>query len=249
MRKRLLSKSLLLISFTAAIFTSCVNDSYLANPPAVPNQSFTEEFDTAAAAYNRGWRFVNRSEPVGITDFGNILDVLNLPFEAYSSKARKNGYLWADYLSTSADAGVISSFAVSPAVYMKNGDKITFYTRAQIYDDGAGDSTDYANRLQVCINTTNTGLNCGKGLDAGDYSQVILDVNPFLYPFKLTEFNSGAAQRKGAYPHRWTRYTATVFGLNKPVWGRFAFRYFVEGGGSNGLGSGVGIDSVAYIAQ
>lgn len=230
-------------------FTSCVNDSYLAEPTPVPNQSFVEEFDTAMAAYNRGWRFVNKSVPVGITDFGNYADLLNVPFEAYSSKSRKNGYLWTDYQSTSADAGIISSFAVSPAVYMKNGDQITFYTRAQLLDNGSGDSTDYVNRMQVCINTENTGLYCGSGTDAGNYNNVILDINPFYKEFLLSEFATGVAQKKGAYPHRWTRFTATVFGLNKPTWGRFAFRYLVEGGGSNGLATGIGIDSVAYIAK
>lgn len=249
MRKSLLIKPLLLATITAAIFTSCVNDAYLAEPTPVPNQSFVEEFDTATAAYGRGWKFINRSEPVGITDFSNFLDVATVPFEAYSSKAKKNGFLWTDYLSTSADAGIISSFAVSPQVYMKNGDKITFFTRAEIYDDGAGDSTDYANRLQVLLNTKNTGLDCGKGTNSGDFDQAILDINPFLKPFLLSEFVSGVAQQKGAYPHRWTKYTATVYGLNKPTWGRFAFRYYIEGGGSNGLGTSIGIDSVAYIGQ
>jgi hypothetical protein len=94
MRKSLFIKPLLLASITAAIFTSCVNDAYLAEPTPVPNQSFVEEFDTATAAYGRGWKFINRSEPVGITDFSNFLDVATVPFEAYSSKAKKNGFLW-----------------------------------------------------------------------------------------------------------------------------------------------------------
>ncbi|MBC7588212.1 MAG: choice-of-anchor J domain-containing protein [Chitinophagaceae bacterium] len=249
MRKSLLPKTLLWASVASFLFTSCVNDSYLAEPPAVANQSFVEEFDTATAAYNRGWRFVNRSEPVGITDFSNFADVTILPFAAYSSKARKNGYLWADYLSTSAAAGIISSFAVSPITYMKNGDKIVFYTRAELSSNGSGDSTDYANRLQVRVNSTNTGVNCGLGGDPGDFNNTILDINPFLAPFLLSEFNSGVAQRKGAYPHRWTKFIANVSGLNKPTWGRFALRYYVEGAGSNGLASSIGIDSLAYIAK
>ena len=76
-----------------------------------------------------------------------------------------------------------------------------------------------------------------------------MDINPFLKPFLLSQFNSGVAQQIGAYPHRWTRFTATVSGLNQPTWGRFALRYFVEGAGSNGLANSVGIDSLAYIAK
>lgn len=250
MRKYLLFNYVLLTVCIAAIFSSCVNDSYLAEPTPIPNQSFVEEFDTAMAAYNRGWRFVNRSEPVGITDFSNYIDVTTVPFEAYSSKARKNGFLWADYLSTSAQVGVVSTFAISPIVYLKNGDQIVFYTRAQLYESTPpGDSTDFVNRLQVVLNTKNTGLNCGKGLNPGDFDQYLLFINPFLQPFLLSEFNTGVAQQKGAYPHRWTRFTATVQGLSKPTWGRFGFRYFIEGAGSNGLGSSIGIDSVAYVAK
>jgi hypothetical protein len=51
-----------------------------------------------------------------------------------------------------------------------------------------------------------------------------------------------------AYPHVWTRFEAIVVGLDKPTKGRFAFRYFTELAGSNGRGSSVGIDSVAYVS-
>jgi hypothetical protein len=44
------------------LLQSCKDDRYLLAPPPVPNQSFVEEFDTAQKAYNRGWRFINRSE-------------------------------------------------------------------------------------------------------------------------------------------------------------------------------------------
>lgn len=247
MRKSLLPKTLALASIAAAIFTSCVNDSYLGDPPYVPNQSFVEEFDSASAAYDRGWRFFNRSEPLGMTDFSNP-DILSTPFSAYSSKSKYNGYLWADYKSTSADKGIISSFAVSPKVYMKNGDKIMFYTRAELSSYN-GDSTDWANRMQVLLNTRNTGYDVGRGFSSGEYNNVILDINPNLQTFLLSEYNAGIAQKKGAYPHRWTKFVATVSGLDKPTWGRFAFRYFVEDGGSNGNASSIGIDSVAYIGN
>lgn len=250
MRKFGILKLLYTILTINLLFSSCVNDSYLAEPKLIPNQSFVEEFDTVMAAYNRGWRFVNRSEPVGITDFSNYIDITTVPFAAYSSKARKNGFLWADYLSTSAQVGVISTFAISPIVYLKNGDQIVFYTRAELYETNNGaDSSDFVNRLQVVLNTKNTGLNCGKGLNPGDFDQYLLFINPFLQPFLLSEFNTGVAQQKGSYPHRWTRFTATVQGLSKPTWGRFGFRYFIEGAGSNGFGSSIGIDSVAYIAK
>jgi hypothetical protein len=37
--------------------------------------------------------------------------------------------------------------------------------------------------------------------------------------------------------------------LNGVTKGRFAFRYYLEGAGSAGFGSGVAVDSVAYIGK
>jgi len=247
MRKKL-PKHLLGICIAAAMFTSCVNDSYLANPAPIPDQSFVEQFDTASAAYSRGWRFLNRSQPVGATDWGNP-DLTAPPFEPYSSTSTLGGFLFTDYLSTSAAEGIISSWAVSPEVYMKNGDQIIFYTRAQLVDDGTGDSTDFTNRLQVRINTLNTGLNVGHGSDAGDFTTTLLDINPWLYMFTLSGYQANDPEALAAYPHRWTRFAATVYGVNGTTKGRFAFRYYIPGGGANGLGTGVGIDSVAFVSK
>jgi hypothetical protein len=232
-------------------FLSCKDDAYLSIAPPPPDASFTEEFDTIGAAYNRGWRYINVSEPKGtgfwtqglfndpnITGFPGII-----PFPAYSSKGSFPGYIGADYTSTSAQAGIISTWVVSPVTLLKNNDKIVFYTRGLILPAGT-DSTDYANRLQVRISTKEESTNTGTGADPGDFNSALLDINPF-YKFY---YSSAALYDPTAYPAQWTRFEATVSGLNAPVKGRFAFRYFVEGGGSNGLGTAVAIDSVAYIS-
>lgn len=239
MRKSLLPTSLLWASITAFVFTSCVNDSYLADPKPIPDQSFTEEFDTVASAMNRGWKLKNVSDSVGggVWQQGGGFPAW---FPAYSGNTSNVGFVGADYTSTVAQAATISNWLISPVLTIQNGDKIIFYSRALQYDDGAGDSTDYSNRLQVRINTDNEGLNVGAGFDPGDFTTSLLDINPFYAA------SSVLAPDPTAYPSRWTRFEATVFGLNGPKQGRFAFRYFVEGGGSNGFGSGVGIDYVSY---
>jgi hypothetical protein len=62
----------LLVFFCTIIFLcSCKDDTYLSEFPPVSNQSFTEEFDTLQNAYNRGWRFINRSLPIGAANVGN----------------------------------------------------------------------------------------------------------------------------------------------------------------------------------
>jgi len=231
------------------LLQSCKDDSYLLAPPPVPDQSFVEEFDTAQNAYNRGWRFVNRSELIGRTNWQNPTTLTGIPFISYSGTG--NGYLWADYQSTSGAAVTISNWAVSPELIMQNGDKIIFYTRTELLFFN-NDSTDFVNRMQVRLNKT-TSLNCGDGTDHGDFTVPLLDDNPFYYEFLKSAFSNPAdplfQQARQAYPHVWTRFEATVIGLDGPTKGRFAFRYFTEEAGSNGRGSSIGIDAVSYSSK
>jgi hypothetical protein len=231
---------LLFIAVSAVlVLNSCKDDSNLAKLPSVPDQSFVEEFDTASSAYGRGWQFLNTSDPLGggvWEDGGNIPPF----FKAYSNKGSDAGFIGADYTSTSAAAATISNWLVSPPVTMQNGDKIIFYTRAYQLFDGVSDTTDFGNSLQVRLNPFDDKPNVGVGLGVGSFTIGILDINPTLV------WSSVLKPNPFAYPSQWTRFEATVSGLTAPVKGRFAFRYFVTNGGSNGNGTGVGIDSVAY---
>jgi hypothetical protein len=253
MRNSTLRKVLLFSGLALMALQACrKDDETLLALPAVSNQSFVEEFDTTASAFARGWVPLNASAPKGrsvwVQGLFNDPNITGLPypipFGPFSSKGSYAGFIGADYLSTSAAAGVISNWLVSPVVTMQNGDKIVFYTRTAMYSLGTGDSTDFSNRLQVKMNKSES-LNVGNGLDAGDFTSTLLDINPEL----LEQHTSPALYDPNAYPTRWTRYEAKVGGLSGPTKGRFAFRYFVEGGGSNGLGSAVAIDSVAYVGQ
>src|SRR5258705_3210101 len=252
MKKPIFSGFLLASICILTLLQSCKDDRYLLAPPPVPDQSFVEEFDTAQKAYDRGWRFINRSDLIGRRNWGNPVPDANIgiPFHAYSG-ANGTAYLWADYQSTSSGAGTISNWAVSPELIMQNGDKIVFYTRCEVLAFGAI-NTDFVNRMQVRMNKT-TSLNCGDGVDPGDFTIPLLDVNPFYNEFILESFNDPSDPRHNealqAYPHVWTRFEATVIGLDGPTKGRFAFRYFTEGAGNAGRASSIGIDSVGYISK
>ena len=249
MKKSIFPGFLLASISILTLLQSCKDDSYLLAPPPVPDQSFVEEFDTAQKAYDKGWRFINRSDVIGRTNWQNPTTLTGIPFISYSGTG--NGYLWADYQSTSSAAGTISNWAVSPEIIMQNGDKIIFYTRCEVLAFGAI-NTDFVNRMQVRMNKLNT-LNCGNGTDPGDFTIPLLDVNPFYNEFILQSFNNPSDPRHNealqAYPHVWTRFEATVIGLDEPTKARFAFRYFTEEAGNNGRGSSIGIDSVAYISK
>lgn len=234
-----LLKPLILYSLAFSFFQSCKDDSYLTKIPPVPDQSFNEEFDTASAALSRGWQFINTSEPPGSGIWQNGGSIPPF-FNAYSNNGSNAGFIGVDYLSTSAAQGTISNWLVSPSVIMQNGDKIIFYTRAYQLFDGVSDTTDFGNSLQVRINTISESVNVGAGLDPGNFLQGLLIINPQL------AYSSVLAPNPMAYPSQWTRFEATIIGLSGPVKGRFAFRYFVTDGGSNGNGTGIGIDAVSY---
>jgi hypothetical protein len=83
------------------------------------------------------------------------------------------------------------------------------------------------------LSANGTSTNVGSGSAVGDFSTLLLSINPALV--------------QNIYPTSWTLYTVTVSGLSAPVSGRFAFRYFVTDGGNSGTNSDfIGIDQVRY---
>ncbi len=279
MRKRALCNILagIGVSFTL-FFTACVDDTNL-TPPPPPDNSFTEEFDTLQSAWDRGWRFLNHSTPIGriwvdyasqFPTYPHTDDIIyhpdwkngnaNFPFGAYSSKATREGYLsncWSTNGNFPVPSGAaddyaamwINNWAVSPETLMKNGDKIIFYTRC-----------DTTARLQLRLNKSNTNFtNVGYTLEeTGDFSSLLLDINPNYLPQGVTAFPAG----------NWTRFEATVYGLDKPTKGRFAFRSMLPATKGNIWGapnaaptndlldilyrlqkSIIGIDKVQYISK
>lgn len=267
MRKSTLSKILLSFVVVGVTITSCKKDDPATLvPPAIANSSFVEEFDTAAAAFQRGWVPINNSNPKGSgiwTQGGGPQPI----FEPYSSKGSLAGFMAADYTSTAGTDDVISNWLISPVVNMKNGDKIVFYTRAQLLPNAftSGDSTDYGNNLEVCVNTKNEGTNVGVAndptsasfnlvTDRGDFEPV-LTINPGIYD-RVNEFwsyryahSTPALFDALAYPSKWTRFEVTIGGLSGVKKGRFGFRYYTLDAGSNGNGSAVAIDQVQYISK
>ena len=237
--KRKLPKLLIITSLVFFLFPACKDDGYLTNIPPIADQSFNEEFDTATAALSRGWQFINASEPSGSSIWQNGGGIPPF-FNAFSNNGSYAGFIGVDNLSTSADQGLISNWLISPPLIIQNGDKIIFYTKAQQRPDSTGDTTDFGNSLQLRLNINNDGANVGAGIDPGSFTKGILSINP------LQIYSSVLFPIPVAYPSQWTRFEATIAGLDQPAKGRFAFRYFVENGGAKGNGTGIAIDAVSY---
>lgn len=206
MRKIILS--FVFIISLSAILISCKNDEYLAAAPPVADQSFTEEFDIPGSATTNGWKFINASDPMGTggwtgPSLSNVISVFSGSGYAYSFNTVALGSAAYSIEST------ISNWIVSKPLMMQNGDKIVFYTNSISLD-----LTPTC--LQVRMNNHNDGTNVGSGDDPGDFTELLTAINPFQ-----------TYNQANSYPTTWTRFEATVAGLNAPVKGRIAFRYYV----------------------
>ena len=198
--------------------------SVLALPGLAGAQSFTENFDDITSLAGNGWVMTNASVAVGSTGWFQGSPVsAGGPFDAYNGAA--NAYIGANYNNTGS-VGTISNWLMQPNRTLRNGDVLTFYTRKASPDA-------YADRLEVRLSTNGASTNVGSGSTVGDYTTLLLSINPNLV--------------LGVYPTTWTQYTITMSGLPAPTSGRMAFRYFVTGAGFSGTNSDyIGIDNVGY---
>jgi hypothetical protein len=222
-----------------ALVNGCQKD-YVA--PATPaSRSFVEEFDTVANMYRRGWVFNNNSRPQGAATWQQgiyqaVSGKTGITFDgfpAYSYQGSPDEYIFAGYLSTSADlAGTISSWMISPELEMRNGDKVSFYTRTIA-------QTQFKDRLEVRLNSTDNTADVGfDSTSRGKFTTLLGAVNP---NFTAT-----------GYPATWTKYEYTISGLpNTLLKRRIAFRYYVSnaGSGTTANGNAIGIDKFEFMAQ
>lgn len=214
-----------------AIINGCEKD-YEPLPPDPLSKSFTEEFDTVANLYNKGWAFVNNSRPLGAATWQQGLYQTGKlgpeGFPAYSYKASGDEYIFAGFASGNGLA-TLSSWMITPEIEMKNGDKFSFYTRTY-------SGSTFADRLQVRINPSDVSTDVGNdALSVGKFTTLLIDINPSLV--------TGA----NGYPQTWSKYEFTLSGLDGVVKRRIGFRYFVTDGGPNGGNSNaIGIDQFHF---
>jgi hypothetical protein len=210
---------------------SCKKDSTPAPaPPVVTDQSFTQNFNSVDSLLSQGWVLKNLSDtlPYDTANGGSGGPGQGWSIEPETSNGETpyedSGLLYNSYLAATDFDGNISDWLISPKLYLQNGDKISFYTLSH-GSVGYGSSGAFGDRLQLRLNVFNTSDSIGTtSTDVGNFTKPLLDINPL---YKVSP--------PGDYPTTWTKYEATITGLNQPDSGRFALRYFVElHGGANG---------------
>ncbi len=226
MSKLFFKKASLCFLVVFAFLQSCKKDKVTVTPPApITNQSFSQSFETLADAQAQGWVLTNRSDfkGTGWRVRSNTIFYGDAPFDGTK-------LLYSNYLAniSPSAAGNISDWAISPARIFQNGDKISFYALSNGANDG------YPDRIQLRLNLFNT---------SAFIDTFSTDVGNFTIP--LIDINANYSTDPAKFPTVWTKYTATLTGLNKPDSGRFAIRYYMElQGGANG--DEVAIDKVEY---
>ena len=204
----------------------------------VAAQSFTEEFDDITLLAGQGWFFQNNSSPIGILSWAPSTEERvtrdrgdfqgnDAVFPAYSGGP--TSYI-ADNYNAGAGVATISDWLLTHQVCFVDGDDLTFWTRT-------AEGSIWPDRLQVRLSLAGASTNVGTGPeDVGDFTTLLQDVNPTL--------------AVGGYPEVWTQFTATVTGAPTPTCGRFAFRYYVTGGGPSGNNSNfIGLDLVQFTTD
>ncbi|MBL7728013.1 MAG: choice-of-anchor J domain-containing protein [Dinghuibacter sp.] len=200
--------------------------------PAAPSLDLVEDFDTVQAMTNRGWVLLNSSEPIGGRGwgqgkytFGGKFGGSVIGFPAHAAHNLPTDYAACDLTAVNMLGG-INAWMISPVLTIKNGDKITFYSRS----GGA-----VPDRMQVRANLEDESVNVGAGVNGvGKFTTLWLDINPSL---------SGTG-----YPTTWTLYTINVSGVTGVKKGRIAFRYFIpDNAGDSGANADViGVDSFVF---
>jgi hypothetical protein len=168
-------------------------------PLALAQANFSENFDTLGNTsfgepgppelVSRGWIFRNQSSPRGYSGY--------FAGPAYGPAHSGSRALDADFYSTiNWSGGTVSNWALLPAITNQiAGDTLVIYAHAEM-------SFNVPPQLQVRYSPSQGTDTGSSATDVGDFSQLLLDVNPVP-------------------PTGWTQYNVTV-----PGNGRLALRFF-----------------------
>jgi|GEM_PF-1935591 len=180
------------------------------------SQIFEENFDNVDDLENEGWVLSNLSEPDGVIGwFQGNPDT----FSSYEGAA--DSYVAANFNNTGI-TGIISNWLIMPAVEVKDGDILSFYTRVP-------ENTIWNDRLEVRSSIGDLTIPTNGSDDIGSFTNVELIINDDM---------------NLSYPEEWTRFEIEVDGIGQtPQEVYFAFRYNVDNSTGN-ESNYIGIDSI-----
>lgn len=188
--------------------------------------SFTEEFENVYDIATKGWVITdntgadNSGASAGWSQgySGNGKGGPWYGFMAYSYTNSKDEFIYSPVHTSSTNRVTVSSWLITPVLSVKNGDKISFYTRS----DTTG---SFSERMQVLMNKSSSDYVGTRAGSVCSYSNVLMDINP--------------GQSLNGYPINWTKYEYTFTGLSGNTDTRIGFRHYVA---NTSDAKGIGID-------
>lgn len=203
---------------------------------------FSQGFDTGTDLEFEDWVLTNQSTPATIAQWtvaNFTAPTATTPFGGLTPNGQAGGlnsFVLVNYASTgvidpttgaASGSGDISNWMITPAINVKDGDIVSFWTRK-----GTSGTTDYPDRLELRMSTAATTVVPSTGAtDLGSFTTLGVSVNPNL----VAGF---------VYPKVWTKYSFVVTGVPTAADVKFAFRYFVTNGGNAGTNSDIiGVDT------
>jgi hypothetical protein len=225
MKKNLFLFALCLACLSAGLVNSCKKSSQASPPTNIGTAiSFTEEFDSVYKLPSKGWVADNTGSNFWIQGtMGYDKAGIWYGFAAYSYTTSPDEFAYAEGPGLLSSPYSVSSWLITPVLSVKNGDKITFYSRA----DSAGVFTD---RMQVRMNkSASADFGGGNFNSVGGFTTVLFDIN--------------SAQASNGYPRSWTKYEYTFSGISGKIDTRIGFRYYVN---NTTNAKGIGIDQFRF---
>lgn len=236
-------------SVIAFFMTACEKDyknETPTPPPTPPSASWSENFTDFNGLGSRGWVIINNTDKPGpeawrrgrfeSTNKATFGFDYVVGFPAHSADRSAHDFISVD-MYAGAQVANMSVWLITPVTKIKNGDQLEFWTRSRVDDGTFTFFKDGNDRLQVRANFNNTSTNVGsEWTTVGDFNTLALDINPNLAVL--------------GYPQTWTKFTYTVSGVTGTINGRFAFRYYIPGGGPDGNNAGlIGVDDVVFTSN
>lgn len=218
-----MKKKFLLIAFCfagaiAGAINGCKKDAVSIYNNGPITKSFTEEFIDVSKLTTKGWVFKDNSSidsaysstsnqweqgPSGTDKSGNPYG-----FSAYSYKSSPDEYAYSEAYCSDTNQ-LVSSWLITPVLSVKNGDKISFYTRGD-----AITINSFAGRMQVLMNKSSSSNVGSSSSSTGDFNTVLFDIN--------------SSQSTDGYPATWTKYEYTFSGISGKMDTRIAFRHYIN---------------------
>lgn len=225
------------------IFKEDFNGEYLYGGWKFLNNSSEVSTSPQAQAIN-AWNFGNPNSMANTGDFTTLMDVRN-PFPGTNPSNQKLTYLYTGFnYGSDVHGSTLSKWAISPPMYVKNGDVIRFRTRQR------STGCNNANRLEVRLSTHRDAAYSYGSADStlylpyganevGNFTNLLATINP-------NQVKTGT----GSYPNEWTIQEVVITGLgtNEYYWGRIAFRYYVTDAGTAQCMSSINIPSIPQFS-